>query len=275
MLTVRSSTLAGNTAGGFGGGLYNNLLAITTMDRSTLYGNSTTTDSGSGGNGGAIYNHDQATLTVSNSTLSANEASFGGGGVYSSGGASTTLINVTITNNRANTIVSGSLGGGLFIPTSATFAPVLHNTLIAGNFKGASGNARDDVFGALATSSDFNLIGDGTGLTGITDGVNGNQVGTAASPIDPLLGPLQDNGGPTLTQALLAGSPAIGGGSTAYATATDQRGFPRVVNGQIDIGAFQTQPSSRVTNLTDSGPGSLRSALADTPAGGTVDFLPA
>jgi hypothetical protein len=71
--------------------------------------------------------------------------------------------------------------------------------------------------------------------------VSHNLVGSAASPYDALLGPLQDNGGPTPTYALLAGSPARGGGSTAYASATDQRGEARVVGGLIDVGAYQTQ----------------------------------
>src|SRR5713101_5996651 len=116
---------------------------------------------------------------------------------------------------------------------ACTGGAVLHNTLIAGNFRGATGTTRDDVFGALNAGGDYNLIGDGTGMTGLTNGVNGNLVGSAAAPIDPLLGPLQNNGGPTFTHALLAGSPAIDAGSTAYATAYDQRGpgFPRIVNG--------------------------------------------
>jgi hypothetical protein len=147
------------------------------------------------------------------------------------------LTNVTVTANRSG---SGRHGGGLFVSAAAA-APLLHNTLVAGNFTGATGGTRDDVSGALNAASDHNLVGDGTGLTGLADGVRGNQVGTAASPIDALLGPLQDNGGPTLTHALLAGSPARGAGSTAYATATDQRGLPRVVDGRIDVGAYQTQ----------------------------------
>jgi hypothetical protein len=119
--------------------------------------------------------------------------------------------------------------------------PVLHNTLIAGNFRGAT--ARDDVYGSLDPGGDYNLIGDGTGMSGLSNGVNGNLVGSADSPIEPLLGPLADNGGPTLTHALLPGSPAIDAGNNAYATAWDQRGpgYPRIVNGTIDIGAFEVQ----------------------------------
>jgi hypothetical protein len=82
-------------------------------------------------------------------------------------------------------------------------------------------------------------------MTGLQNGVNGNQVGSADAPIDPLLGPLQDNGGPTLTHALLSGSPAIDAGNNAYATDWDQRGpgFPRITDGDpvIDIGAFEVQ----------------------------------
>jgi hypothetical protein len=66
-------------------------------------------------------------------------------------------------------------------------------------------------------------------------------VGSAATSVDPPLGPPQYNGGPTQTMALLAGSPARGAGEPAYATATDQRGLPRVVHGRIDSGAYEVQ----------------------------------
>jgi hypothetical protein len=82
---------------------------------------------------------------------------------------------------------------------------LLHDTLIAGNFRGATGTTPDDVYGSLNPGGDYNLIGDGTGMTGLVNGVNGNQVGTADHPIDPRLGPLADNGGPILTHALLPG----------------------------------------------------------------------
>jgi hypothetical protein len=76
-------------------------------------------------------------------------------------------------------------------------------------------------------------------MTGISAGSQGNQVGTDQAPIDPLLAPLGDSGGPTATMALLPGSPAIGGGTADGAPTTDQRGQPRA--GHIDIGAFQSQ----------------------------------
>jgi hypothetical protein len=155
-------------------------------------------------------------------------------------------------------------------------SPVLHDTLVAGNFRGATDvlySIRDDVFGALNQGGDYNLIGDGTGMSGLSNGVNGNLVGSASAPIDPLLGPLQDNGGPTQTMALLAGSPAIDAGDPNYTGPpfTDQRGFARVYNGRIDIGAFEFQPMPFTPmNTGSSGPGSPSQALVATANQGAV-----
>jgi hypothetical protein len=238
-LTVSNSTLFGNSAY-YGGGIFNYYYG-------TYYGTLTVSNSSLSGNsavfyGGGIYN--DATLSVSNSTLSGNSAGFDAGGIYTYSTGTVTLTNVTLTASRANTSGSSYHGGGLFV---AFGSPVLHNTLIAGNFRGATGTTDDDVAGGLDPSGDYNLIGDGTGMTGLSNGVNGNLVGSAAVPIDPLLGPLQDNGGPTMTHALLIGSPAIDAGNNAYATDWDQRGegFPRIVNGIIDIGAFEYQDGGR------------------------------
>ena len=239
-LTVSNSTLSGNTASYDGGGIYNSGTLVyhsgtLTVNNSTLSGNSASATVSYGG-GGGIYNL-KGTLTVNNSTLSGNSATSGqSGGIFNDdyGSLEPTLTNVTLTANRA------SSGGGLYDSGSPLH---LHNTLIAGNFRGASGTTRDDVFGVLDSDGDYNLIGDGTGMTGLSNGVNGNQVGSASSPIDPLLGPLDDNGGPTLTHALLPGSPAIDAGNDAYATDWDQRGpgFPRISGPHIDIGAFELQ----------------------------------
>ena len=256
-VTVSASTLSGNSAFSyFGGGIYN-YSGTLTVSNSTLSGNSahqgggihnsgtlTISDSALTGNsasyGGGI--EDYGTLTVSNSTLSGNSAVGNGGGMYLYNTIGVTLTNVTLTANRANTFGGSNYpGGGLYSYSSS--APVLHNTLIAGNFRNATGTNPDDVYGPLDPGGDYNLIGDGTGMSGLSDGVNGNQIGSADAPIDPLLGPLQDNGGSTLTHALLLGSPALDAGNNAYATDWDQRGegFPRIVNGIIDIGAFEYQ----------------------------------
>jgi hypothetical protein len=252
-LTVSNCTLSGNVADYGGGGIDNSDYGTLTVSNSTLSGNSaddgggianahgtvTVSNSTLSGNlatwGGGIAN--LGTLTVSNSTLSGNFADLGGGGISTADDNpphSVTLTNVTLTANRANS------GGGLSVGSGS---PVLHDTLIAGNFRGLISTTPDDVGGNLDPGGDYNLIGDGTGMTGLVNGVNGNQVGSADAPIDPLLGPLQDNGGPTFTHALLGGSPAIDAGNNAYATDWDQRGpgYPRIVNGIIDIGAFEYQ----------------------------------
>ena len=126
---------------------------------------------------------------------------------------------------------------------------MLHNTLIAGNYSGATATSRDDVSGMLDSGSDYNLIGDGTGMTGVTSGVNGNLVGSAATPIDPLLGPLQDNGGDTPTMALLAGSSALNAGDPAQVGVPDQRGVGR--SGGVNIGAYQASASAFVLTAPD------------------------
>jgi hypothetical protein len=233
-VTLTDSTLSGNSAS-VGGGIYNE--STLTVSNSTLSGNTASFY------GGGIDNETRATLnparlTVSNSTLSGNSAGSFGGGIRSASALPITLTNVTLTANRSDTSGTGRAGGGLVADMA-----VLHNTLIAGNFRGASGTTLDDVSSNLDPGGDNNLIGDGTGMTGLVDGVHGNQVGTADNPIDPMLGPLQDNGGPTLTHALLPGSPAIDAGNNAYATDFDQRGpgFSRIVDGIIDIGAFEVQ----------------------------------
>ncbi|MEL7039866.1 MAG: choice-of-anchor Q domain-containing protein, partial [Cyanobacteria bacterium J06592_8] len=103
-------------------------------------------------------------------------------------------------------------------------------------------NVSDNDIDGSFTSNGSNLIGNGDGGFGFSNGSNGDIVGTSANPVDPQLGPLQDNGGPTFTQALLPGSPAIDAGS-ANGLTTDQRGtgFVRVFGSQADIGAFEVQ----------------------------------
>jgi hypothetical protein len=244
-LTVTGSTLSGNSASYSGGGIYGHF-GMLTVSNSTLSGNSAYY-------GGGICSF--GTLTVSNSTLYGNSAYYGGG-IFTNYTLPVTLTNVTISANRANTD-----GGGLVVGSGS---PVLHNTLIAGNFRGAPGTTPDDVNGALNSGGDYNLIGDGTGMTGLSNGVNGNLVGSAAVPIDPLLGPLQDNGGPTKTHALLAGSPALNAGNPAQLGVADQRGVVR--SGGVNIGAYQASASAFILTV----PGTV---AAGTPFDVTVQAV--
>jgi hypothetical protein len=185
---------------------------------------------GSGG-GGGIDNG--GTLTLTNCTLSNDSVSgaglFGGGGLFNNGGTAT-LTNCTLSNNSA----TGLFGGGILNNIGNTLN--LTNTIVAGN----SAPTAPDISGPVGTA-DHNLIGDGSG-SGISNGTNGNQVGGNGNPvIDPRLGPLADNGGPTQTLALLPGSPALGKADNAAAPHTDQRGHVRLdENGETtDIGAFE------------------------------------
>ena len=191
-----------------------------TVTASTLSGNSTAIIGGAG-----IYN--AGTLTVTNSTLSGNEVWW-----YGSGGGIYNLGTLTVT---ASTLVDNYAGDGGVQPGGGGIynAGTLHirNTILAGNTADTAG---PDLKGSL-TSSGYNLIGNTSGGSGFapTDLLN----------VDPLLGPLQDNGGPTWTVALLPGSPAIDAGDNTDAPQFDQRGegYPRIFGGQIDIGAYEVQ----------------------------------
>jgi hypothetical protein len=210
-LTVSGCTFQGNQSIGSGGGIWN--VGTLTVSDSTFFANHCPF-------GGSIYNRGTATLT--NCTLGFNSS--GGGALYVGGGSTATLTNCTL---------SGNSGGGIFVSLGGILN--LTNTIVAGNTAGP------DIFGAVATA-DHNLVGDATGSTGIVNGVNGNIVGGNGNPvIDAHLGPLQNNGGPTQTMALLAGSPAIGHADNAQAPAKDQRGFTRLdEKGEMtDIGAFE------------------------------------
>jgi hypothetical protein len=140
-----------------------------------------------------------------------------------------------------------------------------------------------DVQGSF-TSLGYNLIGRTDGSSGFTNGVNGDLAGSANAPLDPILGPLADNGGPTFTMALLHGSPALDAGSDAllqqpYNLKTDQRGFPRRSGSHVDIGAFEFQYSGHNANppghqLILSGTLAPNGSLQSDPAAKASDSAP-
>ena len=208
-LTLTSSTLSGNTAGGAGGGIYNELGTLT-LTNSTVSGNRAAY-------GGGISN--QGTLALTNSTVSGNSATSSGGGIFNNNLGILTLTNSTVSGNSAS-----SAGGISFWPGNTAD---LTNTIIAGN--------TNSDCSLSPNSHGHNLDGDGTcGLNATGD----------LSSTSPLLGPLQDNGGPTFTHALLSGSPAIDAGNDSvlgppHNLTTDQRGIPRLQGIHVDIGAFE------------------------------------
>jgi Right handed beta helix region len=215
-ITVKNSTISGNFVG------------IETSFASVSIANSTISDnSGFGG----VYSGG-SDLSIVNSTISGNSANTGtGGGVYNFN-SSLRITNSTITGNSADS------GGGIYNDGSqgASIVEISDTILNAG----ASG---ENIFnnGGTVTSNGYNLSSDDGG--GYLNGP-GDQINT-----DPLLGPLQSNGGPTSTHALLPNSPAIDAGDPIFIPppSTDQRGCPfdRVFNGRIDIGSFETQPPPR------------------------------
>ncbi len=273
-LTVTRCTISSNQAfnGDAGAGIFNEASGILTVVDSTFTGNSTVLSTGKlVGSGGAIGN--AGTLQVSGSTFAGNSSEFGGairddgftsqivnstfiqnnaansGGAIFNGHATMTLVNDTITGNTANSDNQGAAvdenrGGGIATVTGQA-TTLIKNTIVAGNSTFANNvKVDDDVDHALDGTSSFNLIGvDANGGLGITNGAQGNQVGSSGSRLDPKLGALASNGGNTQTCVLLAGSPALDAGTTSSGLptppSTDQRGLPR--GSKPDLGAVEMQ----------------------------------
>jgi hypothetical protein len=231
-LTLSGTSILSNNAGGHppffagGGGINSDGGETLTVTNSTI------SDNSAGGGGGGIFVNNMnsgGTVTVTNSTISDNSAG-GGGGIWNVGGT-ITVTNSTISANSAPT------GGGILNDNGAV-AQIGDTILNAGASGGTITNN-----GGTFTSLGYNLASDDGG--GVLTGP-GDQINT-----DPVLGPLQDNGGPTFTHALLPGSPAIDAGDPNFTPPPfdDQRGpgFPRVVNGRIDKGSFEVQSGGTPT----------------------------
>jgi hypothetical protein len=273
-VTISTTTIADNSAAETGGGV-----SVETGDRgggavsvsnSTISGN----DAGSAG-GGWFEAYTGGQTSFFNSTVSGNTAADSGGGIWFYGYHGLALVQTTIADNTAPD------GAGVFIPTpyqSGGGAVAAHartkttaaqvNSKAATKGKGAraekvhtraapvhaaaldevsatgtiiAGNHGSDVAESGSLSASHSLIGTIVGTTLVDQG--GNKLG-----VDPMLGALANNGGPTMTMELLVGSPAINAGPDpvpAFAgNEFDQRGagYPRVSGGTVDIGAFEVQP---------------------------------
>ncbi|MFO1477873.1 MAG: right-handed parallel beta-helix repeat-containing protein, partial [Verrucomicrobiota bacterium] len=249
-MTVSNCAIAGNSTTRSGGGIYNDTATLKVI-ASTLSGNSAIM----GGDGGGILNYaapgQSATLTVSGSTLSGNVAGLGGGiGNMGVGANATAVVSASTFSSNVGPFGGGGIyNWGLFgIATVEIGDTILNAGISGGNFYNDNG---------VVTSDGYNLSSDdGGGFLTAT----GDRVHT-----DPKLGPLQDNGGPTWTHALLAGSPALDNGKTnavpALASATDQRDLPRPVDNPYlanaaggdgsDIGAYEVQGSGGYDIDTD------------------------
>lgn len=235
-LLLKDGTVSGNTAPNGGGGIFND--GAMTITRSTVSGNFSTS-----GSGGGINNWSSGTMTINNSTISGNGASYYGG----------------ITNSHAlavnnSTVASNTLGGATVgihteSPSSAPLSATttLTGTIVANNGSGPGGV--NECTGESAISGGYNVIRNtDTDVPSWTachsasfTGDATNLLGTTASPIDPQLRPLADNGGPTQTMPPGNQSPAVDRIPSANATcvAIDQRGVARPIGGGCDIGAVE------------------------------------
>jgi hypothetical protein len=274
ILTITNSIILGNSADTQGGGVSS--FGGLSVSKGTISNNQADV-------GGGVYQvSSEGGLTISDTTVSGNKALTYGGGIFVDGnegcwpGVRLALNGSTVSGNTGaglvilrtsasfyNSTVSSNHGDGIRIDNGTvcndTFKAT--NTTVFGNGGTGVGDDYDqdlvgltntvvannqgaNITGVVETAS-HNLIGDAASAGGIQNGVNGNIVG-----VNPLLGPLRDNGGLTMTHALRLGSPAInagdncvlaenGCGFTHPALTTDQRGMPR--NGTVDIGAFERQ----------------------------------
>jgi CSLREA domain-containing protein len=240
--TISDSTISSNTAR-FSGGIGNG--GILNLRSSTVSGNTSNCTEGCAG---GVFNG--GTLNVTNSTISGNRVPNGninGGGMMSFG--TMTITNSTITNNLA---AGANSAGGIISFSSSQ----LCNTIVAAN---QNNIVTADVLGSFS-SFGGNLIGNVGFAFGFFPFLEDQIGGGSNQIINPLLGPLADNGGPTQTHALLEGSPAIDRGRNDLTTdAFDQRGegFLRIADGNsdstaiVDIGAFEVQQVS-VEDLIES-----------------------
>ncbi len=236
---VLTSTVANNLASaGDGGGILNSSGHIVVI-ASTLSGNSA---KGGVGNGGAISNVGNGvtnpTVNMSNSTVSGNNADVHGGGFHNVTGGYISLYNVTVTNNSADADLNATgLGGAIYNSNNSTFN--FANTILALNYESLNNlKVYGECYGTL-TSQGNNIM--------FTYNTTNCTVTGSVTMTDPKIGPLQNNGGPTQTHALLQNSPARdagypGGCADFYGTLkSDQRGSPRPfpVGGRCDIGSYE------------------------------------
>ncbi|MCL4190247.1 MAG: PKD domain-containing protein [Thermoguttaceae bacterium] len=242
-LTVQDSTIRDNAAeieGDFnhGGGILNNNGSLTVV-RSLITGNF------AGFSGAGISQQGWTpSATIVNSTISGNYCQFIGGGI--SGGGTMSIVSSTIVNNVASH--GGGLGGG-----SKTM--YVRNTIVAANHASFGPDVNVEI-----VSEGYNLVGD-------------TKNGSGFAPTDllgitsPLFGPLQDNGGSTWTHALYPSSPAVDAGDNAGVMPTDQRGQPRIADGngdgnaRVDIGAVEYTPGVGVVAPADPKPMALSSRV--------------
>ncbi len=251
-VTLDRCSITNNTNyDGYGGGIYCREAEMAVLN-SVISDNHSSGETNS--NGGGIYNRD-GFMTVVNSTVSGNTSSVYGGGIYNTGGA-LAATNITVTGNIAD--YHGNYGepggGGVHVSSGQV---TMNNSIVAGNFSGEGMmQTPDDVHGDFDPASSHCLIGVIDHATGLD--VNNTLYGTGLIPLDAKLASLGSNGGPTLTHAILPGSPVVDAGNAGLAVdhvatplITDQRGgeYDRIAGDGVDIGAYEVQQPGVPENL--------------------------
>jgi hypothetical protein len=232
---VVNSTIASNSATGGNGGVGAVGTGITPPNTPGPSG-------GAGGNGGTAKGGGifaSSPFSLYNSTIAANQVVGSNGGYGGAGGLGSEGSMIIPAPNGMDGYTGPAFAGGIWAPTDDPGGPGLAtsvSTIIALNTSASfslAGEPDDGEIGFAGAS--YTLLEDGSGATGISSGSAGDLVG-----VDPKLGPLQSNGGPTPTMALLPGSPAFDAGSNPLGLTTDQRGYaPRVDGAAVDIGAYE------------------------------------
>ena len=259
-----SSSSGGTNRFGFGAGIFSDGSQLTLIN-STFSGNQASAA------GGGICTFETASFFAQGCTVSGNFAAIQGGGLNFQGHVGT-LQNCTIASNATAADGAGSGVANVAFEGEAPTILTVTACTVAGNTGTTNGAfaiaGLNDGFGLtnrllstlvaanagpnfafFGTNITFQSLGnnlDSDGSSGLINGANGDLVGTVASPIDAKLGVLQNNGGPTLTIALLLGSPALGAGACTDAGGAplliDQRGSPRPPSTGCDIGAYENEP---------------------------------
>ena len=235
---------------------------------------------GDWGGGSGIY-ADGGTLTLRNSTLSGNTTYAGLGAIHRADTGGLPVYNIATPTPGGLYMESGSAliqnctffenaGGGVIVKSGTS---IIESSIFSGNIQSDVGDAYPvDLVNSGGTINIRNsLIKTATGGHGLIDGENGNIVG-----VDPKLGTLADNGGPTQTQALLPGSPAIDTGSNPENLSWDQRGegyYREIKAGSPDMGAFEVQSALMLTVVNGTGgaeyaAGTEVNIQADSPPSG-------
>jgi hypothetical protein len=280
-LTVRNSTVSGNSSTGRGGGIYFYDSGSLVVENSTISGNT----SGQQRGGGGIYFYGTpagAGFLVRNTTISGNTA---GGGDGSGGGISlraffgvATIQNSTITLNSAtSTVTTAGLAGGGISKQTGSGRVVIESSIVSGNTTASPTAARADLtsntISGLVTVRN-SAIGVDPGAGVLSAGSTGNLPFGATLDLQPLV----NNGGLSPTHALGNNSQAVNKGSNPAGLATDERGSPRVQGGAPDIGAFEsalTTPTATTAppNVTVTGPTNQFTVTFAAPAGINVSTL--